>query len=115
MPLMTYQLDFKGGPEDGLRRQSFHVPDTRLAFPAGYFPDGPTTVVYSRVADTTAAIYQYERTTISGQPTYFVPVLHYRFAGYRTPARQSSRSVHSACAWRLFAKLGEFLETVARW
>lgn len=109
MPLMIYQLDFSGGPEDGLRGHCFHVPDTRLVFPTGYVPDGPTTVAYSRVADTTAAVYEFERTIVTGQPMNCVPVMRYRFVGFTTPASLPLEAKVAARGIRWLARVGRML------
>src|SRR5437762_2462404 len=93
-----FQLEFFGGPHDGLRRQGTAVPDTRLLFPVRGNLDSNLPVAYCRIEDATAAAYDFDHTMISGSLTDCTVVLHYRFSGFTVPSRKRHPWIRSRLA-----------------
>lgn len=88
MELPHFQLEFAGGPLDGLRLYCDGIPDRRLAFPVRCDLTGDELVAYRWIVKTNAVVYEFQHSTTAGKLANCNSVLHYSCVGFTTPTRR---------------------------
>ena len=94
MTRSAFQLELIGGPQDGLRRSSQSVPDSRLLFPLRPILIRHMAIPYCRIEDTAAAVYRFDHAEPAKSSPDGDPILCYRFNGFTLPSTRTTSTPH---------------------
>src|SRR6476619_4556830 len=81
MSATVFEIQFLGGPQDGLRASALALPASRLLFPIGSDTASGLITAYSHVLEGAAAVYQFAYIE-TGFPHRQLLEPYYRFAGF---------------------------------